>query len=324
MMPMKVSIIVPIYNVETYLENALTSIQQQSYRNLKVIMVNDGSTDHSIEIAQRFLQDSRFMLVSQKNQGLSAARNTGLKYVDSEYVYFFDSDDQIAPNLIETALAVFNKSSIDLVSFESELVSCQKDPLPLFKLTNIDVIEKKELLMRLLSKKVMMTAWSYIARTRILLDNNILFPVGKKFEDENTAAKIFSSINRAAILRGKNGPYFYLQDRQGSIMTEAHNHASLSQLDDRRYIFKDEYLFLKQQNSLPVNYLNDWYFNKLLTTYNMYRNLLIDDNNHSYFRTYKNEILAFQRENNIKLTMQMRKRLLKMKYPLITKLRNYL
>ena len=324
MMPMKVSIIVPIYNVETYLENALTSIQQQTYRNLKVIMVNDGSTDHSIEIAQRFLQDSRFMLVSQKNQGLSAARNTGLKYVDSEYVYFFDSDDQIAPNLIETALAVFKKSSIDLVSFESELVSCQKDPLPLFKLTNIDVIEKKELLMRLLSKKVMMTAWSYIARTRILLDNNILFPVGKKFEDENTAAKIFSSINRAAILRGKNGPYFYLQDRQGSIMTEAHNHASLSQLDDRRYIFKDEYLFLKQQNSLPVNYLNDWYFNKLLTTYNMYRNLLIDDNNRSYFRTYKNEILAFQRENHIKLTMQMRKRLLKMKYPLITKLRNYL
>lgn len=324
MMPTKVSIIVPIYNVETCLENALTSIQQQSYRNLKVIMVNDGSTDHSIEIAQRFLQDSRFMLVSQKNQGLSAARNTGLKYVDSEYVYFFDSDDQIAPNLIETALAVFDKSSIDLVSFESELVSCQKDPLPLFKLTNIDVIEKKELLMRLLSKKVMMTAWSYIARTRILLDNNILFPVGKKFEDENTTAKIFSSINRAAILRGKNGPYFYLQDRQGSIMTEAHNHASLSQLDDRRYIFKDEYLFLKQQNSLPVNYLNDWYFNKLLTTYNMYRNLLIDDNNRSYFRNYKNEILAFQHENHIKLTMQMRKRLLKMKYPLITKLRNYL
>ena len=240
-MPAKVSIVVPIYNVETYLENALTSIQQQTYRNLKVIMVNDGSTDHSIEIAQRFLQDSRFMLVSQKNQGLSAARNTGLKYVDSEYVYFFDSDDQIAPNLIETALAVFKKSSIDLVSFESELVSCQKDPLPLFKLTNIDVIEKKELLMRLLSKKVMMTAWSYIARTRILLDNNILFPVGKKFEDENTAAKIFSSISKAAVLTGKNGPYFYLQDRQGSIMTEAHNHASLSQLDDRRYIFKDEY-----------------------------------------------------------------------------------
>ena len=56
----------------------------------------------------------------------------------------------------------------------------------------------------------------------------------------------------------------------------------------------------------------------------MYRNLLIDDNNRSYFRTYKNEILAFQRENHIKLTMQMRKRLLKMKYPLITKLRNYL
>ena len=188
MMPAKVSIVVPIYNVEAYLEKALASIQQQSYRELKVIMVNDGSTDHSIEIAQRFLQDSRFMLVSQKNQGLSAARNTGLKYVDSEYVYFFDSDDQIAPNLIETALAVFNKNRIDLISFESELVTCQKNSLPLFKLTNIDVIEKKELLMRLLSKKVMMTAWSYIARTRILLDNNILFPVGKKFEEIGRAS----------------------------------------------------------------------------------------------------------------------------------------
>src|SRR5699024_11558829 len=83
MMPAKVSIVVPIYNVEAYLEKALASIQQQSYRELKVIMVNDGSTDHSVEIAQSFLQDSRFMLVSQKNQGLSAARNTGLKYVDS-------------------------------------------------------------------------------------------------------------------------------------------------------------------------------------------------------------------------------------------------
>ena len=113
MMPAKISIIVPIYNVETYLENALTSIQQQSYRNLKVIMVNDGSTDHSVEIAQQFLRDSRFILVSQENQGLSAARNTGLKYVDSEYVYFFDSDDQIAPNLIETVLAVFNKSKVE-------------------------------------------------------------------------------------------------------------------------------------------------------------------------------------------------------------------
>ncbi|MCC4341077.1 glycosyltransferase family 2 protein [Limosilactobacillus reuteri] len=323
MMPAKISIIVPIYNVETYLENALTSIQQQSYRNLKVIMVNDGSTDHSVEIAQQFLRDSRFILVSQENQGLSAARNTGLKYVDSEYVYFFDSDDQIAPNLIETVLAVFNKSKVDLVSFESELVSRQKESLPSFKLTNIKVIEKKELLMRLLSKRVMATAWSYITRTRVLLDNNILFPVGKKFEDENTAAKIFSSINSAAILTGKNGPYFYLQDRQGSIMTEAHNHANLSQLDDRRYIFKDEFLFLKKQDDLPIDYLNNWYFNKLLTTYNMYRNLLVNDDNRSYFKSYKNEIMSFQRENNIKPTIQMRKRLLKMKYPLITKLRNY-
>ena len=200
-MPAKISIIVPIYNVDTYLKNALISLQQQTYRDIKVIMVNDGSIDHSVEIAQQFLQDSRFILVSQENQGLSAARNTGLKYVDSEYVYFFDSDDQIAPNLIETVLAVFNKSKVDLVSFESELVSRQKESLPSFKLTNIKVVEKKELLMRLLSKKVMATAWSYITRTRVLLDNNILFPVGKKFEDENTAAKIFSSINSAEIGR---------------------------------------------------------------------------------------------------------------------------
>lgn len=107
-------------------------------------------------------------------------------------------------------------------------------------------------------------------------------------------------------------------------MTEAHNHANLSQLDDRRYIFKDEFLFLKKQDDLPIDYLNNWYFNKLLTTYNMYRNLLINDDNRSYFKSYKNEIMSFQRENNIKPTMQMRKRLLKMKYPLITRLRNYL
>ncbi|MCD7133417.1 glycosyltransferase family 2 protein [Limosilactobacillus balticus] len=323
-MSSKVSIIVPIYNVDAYLKNALTSLQQQTYRDIKVIMINDGSTDHSDEVAQEFLHDPRFMLVSQKNQGLSAARNTGLKYVDSEYVYFFDSDDQIAPNLIETVLTVFNKSKVDLVSFKSELVSHQVKALVPFELADVDIIERKELLLRLLSKRVMATAWSYITRTKVLLDNDILFPVGRKFEDENTAAKIFSFVKKAAVLTGKNGPYFYLQDRSGSIMTEAHNDVRLSQLDDRRYIFKDEFLFLKKQNDLPLDYLNNWYFNKLLTTYNMYRNLLINDNNRSYFKTYKKEITAFQRKNHIKPTMQMRKRLLKLKYPILTKIRNYL
>ena len=114
---MKVSIIVPIYNVESALEYCLDSIQAQNYSDYEVIMINDGSTDKSPEIAKQYVErDNKFKLYTTPNRGLASARNEGLKYVTGDIISFVDSDDQIAPNYLSIVVKEFQQNSdIDLI-----------------------------------------------------------------------------------------------------------------------------------------------------------------------------------------------------------------
>ena len=110
-----ISVIVPVYNVEEYLEECLESIRHQSYTDIEVILVNDGSTDSSKEICERFCQaDSRFRLINQENKGQSAARNRGVKESIGEYLMFVDSDDVINKNVLEVLLP-YMKTEVDIV-----------------------------------------------------------------------------------------------------------------------------------------------------------------------------------------------------------------
>lgn len=114
----KVSIIIPVYNVEKYLQKCLDSVQAQTFTDFEAICVNDGSTDGSAEILQRYaFQDQRFKIITTVNGGLSSARNTGLKHAEGEYIYFMDSDDFIHNRLLETALSFAEGFQADMVSF---------------------------------------------------------------------------------------------------------------------------------------------------------------------------------------------------------------
>lgn len=100
-----VSIIIPIYNVSAYLSACLDSVLAQTYSHWEAILINDGSTDNSAEIAQSYVsKDTRFRLYTQENKGLSAARNHGLDKAMGEYIYFLDSDDMLLPDFLETLL----------------------------------------------------------------------------------------------------------------------------------------------------------------------------------------------------------------------------
>ena len=104
-----ISIVVPIYNVENYLRQCLDSISEQTYKNFECILINDGSTDNSKQIAEEYLTDSRFKLINQSNKGLSGARNTGISHIREEstfvaFVAFVDSDDYIYPDFLETLI----------------------------------------------------------------------------------------------------------------------------------------------------------------------------------------------------------------------------
>ena len=110
-----ISVIVPVYNVEEYLEECLESIKQQTFTDIEVILVNDGSTDGSREICERFCQkDSRFKLINQENQGQSVARNRGVKESVGKFIMFVDSDDVINKNLLEVLLP-YMKTEVDIV-----------------------------------------------------------------------------------------------------------------------------------------------------------------------------------------------------------------
>lgn len=110
-----ISVIVPVYNVEKYLEECLDSIQNQTYSDIEVILVNDGSTDKSKVICDRYCEDdNRFQLLNQENQGLSAARNNGVAASTGEFIAFVDSDDIILSNYLET-LMHYMREDVDIV-----------------------------------------------------------------------------------------------------------------------------------------------------------------------------------------------------------------
>lgn len=135
---MKISVIVPVYNVEKYVGKCLDSIINQSYHDLEIIIVDDGSTDESPKICNEFaITDQRIKLIHQNNRGVSIARNTGLKQASGEYVAFVDSDDWLEPSMYENMVLQIRKmQDLDVVMCDSVLIS------PLLKVKATEFIRK--------------------------------------------------------------------------------------------------------------------------------------------------------------------------------------
>ena len=110
---MKVSIVVPVYNVEKYLDRCIKSILNQKYQDMEIILINDGSTDNSLAICEKYReQDSRIIIINKANQGLSAARNDGVAAASGEYIMFIDSDDYIDDSLVSEAEKLCKKKML--------------------------------------------------------------------------------------------------------------------------------------------------------------------------------------------------------------------
>ena len=114
----KVSIIIPIYNGEKYISRCITSILEQKYNNIELILVNDGSTDKTKEICAHFVEkDNRIRLLNKENQGVSKARNSGLGIATGDFITFIDIDDYIVPGMISTALQYLKENNADVVIY---------------------------------------------------------------------------------------------------------------------------------------------------------------------------------------------------------------
>lgn len=222
----KICIIIPIYNVEKYLPQCLDSVLEQTYQNLEIILVNDGSTDSCGEICDGYAnKDSRIKVIHKENGGLSDARNAGIKIATGEFIAFIDSDDWISPNFCEILLktALQNKAEIvecGFAKFENESeINLEKSSEKNEKFV-YNTEEAVELLMK---ENLKQMACNKLFKRDII--KNIFFEKNRKHEDEFWTYQIFGNANQ--IVKINKVLYFYRQHSQ-SIMGINYN---ISRLD---------------------------------------------------------------------------------------------
>ncbi|MDR1141195.1 MAG: glycosyltransferase [Planctomycetaceae bacterium] len=179
----KVSIIIPVYNVEKYLRDCLDSVVNQTLTDIQIICVDDGSPDRCPQILDEYAaKDQRIMVIHQQNAGLSAARNAAYPFIKGEYTLFVDSDDTIEPNLCEKAVAVADTEQADTTYFfgnNGRENNRGKWSCKIQKLIGKHVLTENDYVILLGIPMV----WAKLWRTRFLLDNNIYCPVGQQAED---------------------------------------------------------------------------------------------------------------------------------------------
>lgn len=228
-----VSIIIPVYNVEKYLKKCLDSIVNQTYRNLEIIVVNDGSPDNSWRIIEKYQQeDTRIVYVKRQNGGLGAARNSGIEVSHGEFLCFVDSDDWISLEYVDRLLNVAITDNSDVVICNMQYIYSDGQVKPRTpKITKYEIINSEEALKReFIGDQYKFHAPNKFCKRDIFIKNNIRFPEGKVYEDVMTTYKYFLYTDRVSLI--PNELYFYLQSRDGSIM-----HAKIKQerFDDMYY-----------------------------------------------------------------------------------------
>ena len=235
-----VSIIVPIYKVEPYLQRCLDSIVKQTYSNLEIILVNDGSPDSCPQICDEYAQnDHRIKVIHKQNGGLSSARNAGLKIASGAFISFVDSDDWIKDNYVEALYHIQNKFDADLVIAEHQNVYNDDDSNKRARQSNfVERISRKESLKRLFCENnpSYTVAWGKLYRKQLL--ENFYFPIGKFHEDEFTTYLLFHKANNIC---HTNAVLYNYRQRTDNITSIQH---PLDLLE----AFESQYAFFRNKN----------------------------------------------------------------------------
>lgn len=257
-----VSIIIPVYNVEKYLEACIKSAINQTYPNIEVILIDDGSTDSSGNICDSYaLNDSRIKVIHKHNQGLSAARNDGLDISKGEYVFFLDSDDYLNENAISVMVDKISKNNADIVmcgyntvdESGNNIIEQHFDDVVLYIEDCFDyMFSGKEPLLAIVS-------WNKLYDRTIFDD--LRFPVSKIHEDEFVAHLVYSKIRKAIV--SPETLYNY-RKREGSIMSKEPINRRFDAVEafynrSRFFANTKRWRLLGVSLVLAINYLGDIY-----------------------------------------------------------------
>lgn len=271
----KVSIIVPVYNAEKYLKKCLNSILGQTYQNLEILCVNDGSIDNSLSILQEFSKrDQRIIIVNISNSGVSHARNIAIKKSTGNYVMFIDADDYIEPTMVEDMLKEANKKESDVVrcinflEYESGKIKNIED----FKLKNKCLTKKEidnEFLSSIIYSKLLTYSCLLLIKKETLLKTNLFDEKLKVFEDRVFYLELFLNLNKVYFL---NKPLYHYVIHQNSCLNSINlvfEHL-YNTLDGWQSIYNilekyNKKILLKDLNTeylkIIINYLYDIYKN---------------------------------------------------------------
>lgn len=212
-----ITIIVPIYNVEEYLAKCIESIICQSYNNLQIILINDGSPDNSGNIADEFSQkDIRIEVIHTENRGVSAARNLGIKESKGEYIAFIDSDDYLAPDFVEYMLSIIQRTG----AYFAMSKNCFKTSKELqIKKDTIEIYSTEKAATELLYPYIDIGCWNKLFSRNFIITNKIKFPedffMGEGLNFIVEAAQLSNCIGV-----GHRKVYYYKKDNPNSATTK--------------------------------------------------------------------------------------------------------
>lgn len=303
----KFSIIVPVYNVEKYLQKCLDSIKKQTFKDYEVIIVNDGTKDNSMEIAKKY----PYKIVNQKNQGLSVARNTGVKQATGEYLIFIDSDDYIEKDLlkkIDNSL----KNNPDVVRYQIKEVYENEINEQKFNEKSFNN-ETGEEAFKLISKyHFVENAWCYAIKRKYYQKEKFSFKPGTIHEDFGLIPLVIikaKTVNSISYIG-----YNYLQ-RTNSIMSDSNYQKTKKKVED----FYNHYKYLKdeiEKTNIDAKVFKSFIANSLI--------LKITELNKKDYKLYKKKLKEDKVFNNVlsdTLTRKIKKIFLKLSPKIYYKLK---
>lgn len=217
----KLSVIVPVYKVEPYIHKCVDSILNQTYTNLEVILVDDGSPDDCGKICEEYAsKDKRVKVIHKKNGGQADARNFGIEAANGEIIGFVDSDDYIEANMYQEMIDYMWLNNLDIVCADTNQVKGDKKKFkPRYQKNYI--WNKKEALCEILNGNLDNAAWNKIYKREVIA--NIRFPKGRVYEDVATIYKFIYNADKVGYL---SKPYYYYVKRKGSTISTSFNSKS--------------------------------------------------------------------------------------------------
>ena len=236
----QISVIVPVYNVERYLEKCVRSVLNQTFADFELILIDDGSTDGSTALCDRLENiDSRIRVIHQENRGLAAARNRGIEASRGQYLIFLDSDDYWSGNVLDELLKTLRETGAEMVLFPLQYEDENEKTLPTPAFPSPGIYGPEEMLNRLCSDGTPQLVTAVNRLTCRFLWNNLRFPAGRVHEDEYTAHYLYGGCRHIAVTDQTS--YHYLQ-RSGSITRQESAGRRLDGID----AFLDRAVFLRE------------------------------------------------------------------------------